>query len=154
MYWCNPFPYQLQEVNSDDGFCQLVCSSEYEFLLECGITKPVTKMNLADKDKVVSAVCLHYAVLGSLAELEQVKRGLQTVRFTLLMECHPYQFKQLFLYSKKPVTADFMQDLFKVEYSDPGSNNRVKEEAIVMNWVSYLQDLEGVYLQQKKTTCQ
>ena len=84
--WCNPFPYQLQEVASDDGFCQLVCSSEYEFLLECGITKPVMKMNLTDKEKVVSAVRLHYAVLSSLAELEQLKRGLQTVRFTLLME--------------------------------------------------------------------
>ena len=133
----------MQEVASDDGFCQLVCSSEYEFLLECGITKPVMKMNLTDKEKVVSAVCLHYALLGSLAELEQLKRGLQTVRFTLLMERYAYHLKQLFLHSKKPVTADFIQDLFKVEYSDPGCNNRVQEEAIMISWVSYLQDLEG-----------
>lgn len=33
--------------------------------------------------------------------------------------------------------------LFKVEYSDPGCSNRVKEEAIMLSCVSYLQDLEG-----------
>ena len=122
----------------------MVRSSDYEFFVECGITKPVVKMNPADKETLVSAVCLHYAILGSLAELEQLKRGLQAVRFGSLMEGHASLFKQLFLPCNKQVTADFIQDLFHVEYSDPGSNNRVKEEAIMMNWVSYLQELEGM----------
>ena len=62
----------------------------------------------------------------------------------MLMESYPFLFKQLFLHSSTSVTADFIQDLFQVDYSVPGSNNRVKEEAIIMNWVSYLQDLEGM----------
>ena len=82
-------------------------------------------------------------MLGSLAELEQLKRGLQTAKLATLMDKHPHLFKEFFLHSRKPVTADFIQDLFVAEYSDRGSNNRVKEEAIMMNWVSYLPELEG-----------
>ena len=44
----------------------------------------------------------------------------------------------------KQITADFIQDLFEVEYSLPGSNKRSKEEVIVMNCLSYLKDLEGM----------
>lgn len=128
----------------NDEFQRLVRSSDYEFFVECGITKPVTSMRLGDKSTIISAVCLHYAVLGSLAELEQLKRGLQTAKLATLMDKHPHLFKELFLHSHKPVTADFIQDLFVAEYSDRGSNNRVKEEAIMMNWVSYLQELEGM----------
>ena len=61
------------------------------------------------------------------------------------MESYPTLFKQLFLHCKTSITADFIQDLFHIDYSVSGSNNRVKEEAIMMNWVSYLQDLEGIW---------
>ena len=97
-------------------------------------------MKLDDKSAVISAVCLHYTVLVSLAELEQLKRGLQTAKLTTIMDKHAHE---LFLHSQNPITADFIQDMFVADYSDRGSNNRVKEEAIMMNWVSYLQELEG-----------
>ena len=134
----------MEETTTEEEFHQLICSSDYEFVLECGVTKPVVMMHLADKEKIISAVCLHYTVLGSLAELEQLRRGLHTLRFSVLMESYPFLFKQHFLHCNTSVTADFIQDLFHVDYSVPGSNNRVKEEAIIMNWVSYLQDLEGM----------
>ena len=111
--------------------------------MECGITKPMMLMNLDDRRMTISAVCLHYAVLGSLAELEQLKRGLQTAQLATLMDNHAHLFKELFLHSHKPITADFIQDMFVADYSNRGSNNRVKEEAIMINWVSYLQELEG-----------
>lgn len=91
------------------------------------------KMNISDKETLVSAVSLHYTVLGSLTELEQLKRGLQTARFESLMENHACLLKPLFFPSNMTVTADFIQDLFIVQYSDLGSNNRSKEEAIMMN---------------------
>ena len=119
----------MQETNSDEEFRQLVCSMDYAFLLDYGVTKPATKMNIADKEKVISAACLHCVVLSSLAELEQFKRGLQTVKMSMLMERYP-SLQQLFLHSHdKLITADFIQDLFKVDYSPSGSNNRNKEEA-------------------------
>ena len=119
----------------------MVRSSDYKFFMECGITKPVMS-KLDDNSVVISAVCLHYTVLVSLAELEQVKRGLQTAKLTTIMNKHAHLFKELFLHSQNPITADFIQDMFVADYSDRGSN-RVKEEAVMMNWVSYLQELEG-----------
>lgn len=111
-------------MENDEEFQRLVRSSDYEFFMECGITKPVRSMKLGDKTTIISAVCLHYTVLGSLAELEQLKRGLQTAKLlATLLEKHPHLFKELFLHSHKPVTADFIQDLFVAEYSDHGSNN-------------------------------
>ena len=108
-----------------------VCSSEYEFGLECGITKPAVMMHLADIEDNLSS-------LLTLCCSGQLRRGLHTLRFSVLMESYPFLFKQLFLHSNTSVTADFIQDLFQVDYSVPVSNNRVKEEAIMMNWVSYL----------------
>ena len=54
-------------------------------------------MKLADKHTIISATCLHYAVLGSLAELEQLKRGLQTAGLAVMIENHAYLFNDLFL---------------------------------------------------------
>ena len=113
----------MEETTTEEDFHQLICSSDYEFVLECGVTKPAVTMHLSDKEKMISAVCLHYAVLGSLAELEQLRRGLHTLRFSALMESYPTLFKQLFLHCKTSVTADFIQDLFHVDYSVSGSNN-------------------------------
>ena len=134
----------MQEITSDEDFHALICSSDYDFLSDCGVLKSTAIMNLNDKDKVISGVCLHYAVLGSLAELEQLRRGLQIVRFSMLLEQHKSLFGQLFIHQKKVITADIIQDLFIVDYSIHGSNNRLKEETIIMNWVSYLHDLEGL----------
>ena len=98
---------QLEETTTEEEFHQLICSSDYEFVLECGVTKPAVMMHLADKEKIISAVCLHYAVLGSLAELEQLRRGLHTLRFSVQMESYPFLFKQLFLHCNTSVTADW-----------------------------------------------
>ena len=39
-----------------------------------------------------------------------------------------------------------IQDLFEVVYSDVGSNDRKKEENIIINWITYLRDSEGMFL--------
>ena len=80
----------------------------------------------------------------SLGELEQLKRGLQTAGHSALLEQHGFVMKDLFLHQDKKVTADFIQDLVEVEYSLLGSNYRFIEKAIIMNWLSYLKDLEGL----------
>ena len=124
-------------------FSQLVTSSDYDFILECGITKPIMKMNLTDKQNVLSAVCLQFGVLGSLAELEQLKRGLHTATFENLLDAYSGLLKPIFLYSQKQMSANCIQDIYRVHYSDSGSNKRMKEETIMMNWITYLQELEG-----------
>ena len=60
------------------------------------------------------------------------------------MEGYQELLKPLFRSSPKNVSSDFIQDFHNVIYSDSGSNKRVKEEAVIMNWISYLQELEGI----------
>ena len=87
----------MQEITSDEDFHALICSSDYDFLSDCGVLKSTAIMNLNDKDKVNSGVCLRYAVLGSLAELEQLRRGL-IARFSMLLEQHKSLYGQLFIH--------------------------------------------------------
>ena len=51
----------------------MLSSDEYD---NCGVSKPSARMSLSDKGKVVEAMCLHFSILPSLAELEQLCRGL------------------------------------------------------------------------------
>ena len=89
----------------------LVLSFDSEFFMECGITKLVMSIKLDDKSTASSALCLHYAVLGSRAELEQLKRGLQNAKLRTLKDKHAHLFKEIFLHSQNPITADSIQDV-------------------------------------------
>ena len=135
---------QLQDADPEE-FQVLVNTLDNDFLMSCGIMKPPSMLQFAEKEKIISAVCLHSSILSTLAELEQLRRGLQTAKFSLLMEQHPAFFKPYFLHSSEVISADFIQDLFSVQYSLAGSNRRAIEEKLMINWISYLKDLEGMY---------
>ena len=120
---------QLASVESESQFWELLSSYEYEFRYNCGIAKP------SDKDKIVEAMCLHFAILVSLAELEQLRRGLAIQKFSSLMESHPQTMRKAFEPPEIKVTSDFIQDLFVPTLSPNGSNKRAVEGAILMNWI-------------------
>lgn len=84
-------------ADSDEKFRELLQTTS-DLLFECGITKPAVMMTLDDKKSIISSVSLHYSILVSLAELEQLKKGLQqTVSFDKLMEDCGASLKPLFL---------------------------------------------------------
>ena len=78
---------------------------------------------------MVSALCLHYSVSSTLAELEQLHRGLT---FTSLMETHPELIHSAFYPPETKICSDLIQDMLTPEFSPTGSNRRSKEEAIVV----------------------
>lgn len=88
-------------------------------------------------------MCLHYSVFISLAELEQMRCGFSTQKFNSLIETYPKLLRQAFEPVECNITSDFVQDLFCPIFFPEGSNQRVKEEAIIMAWIQYLQHLEG-----------
>lgn len=88
-------------------------------------------------------MCLHYTVLSSLAELEQLHRGLTIQKFNTLMEYFPQLLRKAFQPSLHPITSGMIKDLFVANFSPPGSNNRPVEEALVLMWTRYLNHLEG-----------
>lgn len=119
----------------------MLSSPEYDFQFGCGITTPSCAVKLSDKNTIISAICRHFTVYATLAELEQFKRGLQTLEFFDLVHKHP-NLQQIFLPSEKKITPDFVQDFMEIIYNgDTGSNARAKEEAIAMNWINFIHDL-------------
>ena len=83
------------------GFKSLLSTEEYDFRFACGITKTIGRMELLDKKKTIDAMCLHYVILVSLAELEQLRRGLAIQKFNSLMLSEKQLGKPLHHQSKK-----------------------------------------------------
>ena len=136
---------QLQNTASPDEFVALLSSDEFEFRYHCGLPQPACCIDFADKEKVVADLSLHYSVLVSLAELEQLRRGLALQKFSSLMQSHPRVMRKAFQTSDHKISSEYIQDLFVPRLSLRGSNQREVEEAIVMTWIRYLQNIEGTY---------
>lgn len=60
------------------------------------------------------------------------------------MELYPDVLHKAFEPPEIKVTSDYIQDLFKPILSPSGSNKRATEGAILMNWIHYLQKLDGM----------
>ena len=88
-------------------------------------------------------MCLHYSILTSVAELEQLRRGLSIQKFNTLMEQYPQTLRKAFAPSEITITSDFIQDMFCPVFLPLGSNRRIAEEALAMVWIQYLQQLQG-----------
>ena len=109
-------------------------SDEYDFRFSCGITKPTARFS--DKQQIVNAMCLHYSVLVSLAELEQLRRGLAIQKFNSLMDSYPQLLRKAFQPPQCKITSEYIQDLFVAGFSPMGSNKRPREEALW--WCGYV----------------
>ena len=133
---------QLAGTEDEKVLQDTLNSEEYEFRYACGVTKPSNRISIGEKGRIVRALCLHKTVYCNLAELEQLHRGLALQKFDLLMENHPSIIRKAFQPPEIRITSNYIQDLFKPSFSAPGNNKREKEEAVMMAWVSYLQDIE------------
>ena len=114
----------------------MVCSDDYDFRFSCGVSKPSCRIQFSDRENIINALCLHYTVLSSLAELEQLRRGLAVQKFNSLMESFPQLLRGAF----QPLTSEMIQDLFVANFSPPGSNKR----PVFMMWIRYLEHCEGM----------
>ena len=62
----------------------------------CGYTRPIFRTNLEDVPELIQAITLHYVILHSKAELDQLKEGLQTCKVLKFMKEFPGIFKDFF----------------------------------------------------------
>lgn len=82
-----------------------------------------------------------------MAELEQLKQGLKELGVLSLLHSHQKLLKPLFLANGKPqLTASSILNMFKVIWSPIGSNQREKEEAVILGWTDYVHGLKGTPL--------
>lgn len=110
----------------------MLSSDEFDFRYGSGFPQPASRIAFADKERVLADLSLHYSVLVSLAELEQLHHGLALQKFSSLMESHPKVIRRAFQPPEQTITSDFIQDLFVPKLSAKGSNRREVEEAIIM----------------------
>lgn len=72
--------------------------------------------------------------------------GLAALGMLDLLRAHPNLMRPLFLKNLKILTADVMENMFKITLSDPGSNQHNTEIRIVGYWRDFLQDCECKYI--------
>lgn len=105
-------------------------------------------VGLDDIPSFLCVVWLDFTVYRVHGEIQQLRGGLlSTLHFNHLITANPQAVRSL-LASGDPfhVSAASMQELFKIEFSPQGSNDRFHEEAVIMNYYNFLQDCEGTVL--------
>ena len=104
----------------------------------------MTATELGDRHDIVNAFATHYSLINVKAELDQMVRGLEAYGVYKLIQANKQMMRQLFVHFRPlAFTADMLFDMFPAELSPEGSNAREAEEAALMNWVNYTQELEG-----------
>jgi hypothetical protein len=129
---------KLESCKSDQEFQDVIGSEEYTFRFSCGVNQPSVTLKLNDREKIVSAVCLHSTVLNSLAELEQLLNGLSTLEVSSLIRHYPSKFRSVFEANHERPTASTIQGIYVIDFSPAGSNIRMKEEELAMLWTNFL----------------
>ena len=136
------FDLQIAQQNNEESYREILGSPEFQFLYDCGVVVRADTAKMADKEAVVSSLCHHFLVTDILAELEQIRSGLNTLHFLSLLEDCPNQMMPIFQPANVLLSAETLEDLFIVKYSEPGSNQRATEEQIVFNFFKLLRDIE------------
>ncbi|XP_049416170.1 G2/M phase-specific E3 ubiquitin-protein ligase-like isoform X4 [Epinephelus fuscoguttatus] len=111
-----------------------------DYLANAGCLRPLT--SLADKDKLVEDVLMFQVVQRVRGPLERFSDGLKTLGVLKKIKLHPEAFRPVMCYSPGTLTAEIMEELFDIRWSEVGSNNRADENRVVAYWRDYLQDAE------------
>lgn len=101
---------------------------------------------LEDKKKVVDDYIQWYFIYRNHVSIQRFKEGLATLDFVNALEQHPSLFFSFMCYTETKLTADAVENIFHVQFSQPGSTNRQEEARVLSYWRDYL-----LYLEEKET---
>jgi hypothetical protein len=137
---------KIENAGSVSELQNLLESDSYDFRYDLGINVSPLDVSLLDRENIVSSMAFHYGVLTVKAELDQMLCGLsETLNALELIRNNAAIMKPLFLWEHRtPPTADYVYDLMTPKLSEPGSNRRDEEEAIMMLWVEFLRIVQGI----------
>ena len=96
----------------------------------CGYTKATSQLKKADVTQLVATVWLHFVKFHPHTELDQLRKGLcETLDFNSLIILHSNCILKLLSSSTSfDVTSSFILDLFTIQYSHQGSNDRTDDD--------------------------
>ncbi len=135
---------QLQNCATVDEVRKLLDGDKMAFRFSIGVSMPSSSVTLNNREAIIRSVATHYSVLSVKAELDQFLDGFKAMGVLDLFRSKPNQMRPL-LISEPHVnlTSDYMINLFKPSLSPLGSNPREAEDASVLNWINYIQMIEG-----------
>ena len=137
---------QLQSASTEVEFQEVLSlDSAVDMLLRAGYCKPICQCNLNNRE-MIRAVVFHNIIEICKLELDQFLDGLSSLSVLETLRQYPQQMKQLFCHDtseKHRISAIDLRNLFLLQFSLVGSNDRQKEEATAVHWFTYLQDCKG-----------
>ncbi len=139
--------FQVASVTTTDQLRSLLATDDFNFLFYYGYSKSTVNAMLEDKEDIIRSVWLHFVFFHPHAELEQLRKGFRESLQVELLICQysDEAWRLLASSSSFDITVDHIADSFAVAYSDNGSNDRTKEEAIVFFWYEYISEVSGMY---------
>ena len=129
---------ELKSIEDPEEF-KRVASFECALRFDTGIWKPI--VTIEDKVKMLHIITLHYTLLQSLAEVNQVLEELKLNGLLESMRQHPYETRKLFIYENNQISGEELDDLLVPLFAKPGSNKRELEEKVSLNFTRYLEDV-------------
>ncbi len=134
---------QLKQASTEEELKKLI-DKKFSFRFDCGVFQPTPQLKLSDKEHIISSISVHFCVYSCKAELDEMRRGLLSLNFMVVMSGNP-SLKALFKMNTEAqkLTAEEVENLFLPVFSPQGSNKRIKEEQVMMHFLEFLQDLQG-----------
>ena len=71
---------KVQHASNGEDFHQLLDSDKFDFRYDCGVPKPSSLFRMIDRDTILSSIAMHYSIIKSKAELDQLVQGLETLQ--------------------------------------------------------------------------
>ena len=119
---------------------KLLLEDRFSIVFDCGFSTPITKITFEHISSIIKALSLHCA-LRVKAEIDQIAEGLELFNVLRLIRKYPAKIRGMFICNPHPATLDDMTVLFQPKYLNDQSSRKVVEEASIMYWNEFLQDV-------------
>ncbi|XP_073672232.1 uncharacterized protein [Paramisgurnus dabryanus] len=134
---------KIKKVTEATTLIELQHSTEtiMDYLANAGCLRPLK--SIADRDRLVEDILMFQVVNRVHGPFERFRDGLKTLGVLEKLQQHPEAFRSIFCHQTNQLTADILDDLFEIQWSESGSNKRTDENRVIAFWRDYLQDVEG-----------
>ncbi|XP_048010126.1 E3 ubiquitin-protein ligase NEDD4-like [Megalobrama amblycephala] len=133
---------KLKRISESRTVEELQTSAEplTDYLSHAGCLRPLT--SLMDKNPLLEDVLMFQVIHRVRGPFERFRDGLKTLGVLQKIQQHPEAFHAALCYTPRNLSADIMDGLFEIRWSETGSNRRANENRVVTYWRDYLQDAE------------
>lgn len=132
----------LRDATTVDEAKKYTSEGTLSTVLDLAGTLALPMNTLDDVQKVVLCTAQWFVLGRCKPVLESFRDGLSCLGVLDAVRKYPNEFKPLFCYKPKKVTAESLERLFKVQGSPVGSSKALTESLVLSRWSDFLQEVE------------